>query len=194
MLSGSVEEELGAEAMREGAGDFLEKGNLARLIPAIARELRQVEVRRARERAEEMLRLLEMAVETMDVGVTITDVEGRILFANRAEAEMHGYPREELVGKDVRIFSPSQLWKPMSIERVKEIQSWQRESVNLDREGRTLPVQLISNVVRDPAGRPVGIVTVSEDIRERKELEERLRHTAYHDDLTGLANRALFLH
>ncbi len=52
IVSGSINEELAAEAMRAGAQDYLKKDNLTRLCPAIARELREVEVRRDRTRAE----------------------------------------------------------------------------------------------------------------------------------------------
>ena len=49
--------------------------------------------------ARSRLLQLEKAVETMQVGVTITDLEGRIVYVNPAEAAMHGYEAEELLGK-----------------------------------------------------------------------------------------------
>ncbi len=52
LVSGNINENLAAESMRAGAQDYLKKDNLTRLCPAIARELREVEVRRDRERAE----------------------------------------------------------------------------------------------------------------------------------------------
>jgi diguanylate cyclase (GGDEF)-like protein/PAS domain S-box-containing protein len=50
---------------------------------------------------------------------------------------------------------------------------------------------VISNLVRDPHIR--GYVLTAHDVTERKALERRLAHQAFHDSLTGLANRALFL-
>ncbi|MCA1738749.1 MAG: diguanylate cyclase, partial [Actinobacteria bacterium] len=49
----------------------------------------------------------------------------------------------------------------------------------------------VSNLLDDPDVR--GIVVASRDITERKMLEEQMRHQAFHDSLTGLANRALFM-
>jgi DNA-binding NtrC family response regulator len=56
IVSGAIGEEIAVEAMRVGAHDYVSKDNLARLIPAIERELRDAEVRRERQRAEEALR------------------------------------------------------------------------------------------------------------------------------------------
>ena len=41
------------------------------------------------------------AVETMPLGLTITDLEGKILYTNPAEAHMHGYTVDELLGQDL---------------------------------------------------------------------------------------------
>ena len=51
-VSGTIGEEIAVEAMKNGADDYIIKNNLNRLIPAINRELRDAEVRRARSRAE----------------------------------------------------------------------------------------------------------------------------------------------
>jgi diguanylate cyclase (GGDEF)-like protein len=55
IVSGSIGEDVAVEAMRAGAQDYLMKDKLARLAPAVARELREVESRRARRRAQETL-------------------------------------------------------------------------------------------------------------------------------------------
>ena len=59
LVSGSIGEETAVEAMRAGIHDYVLKGNLARLAPAIERELREASVRRARAAAEEQLRKTE---------------------------------------------------------------------------------------------------------------------------------------
>jgi len=55
-VSGAVGENTAVAAMKAGAHDYVMKGNLRRLVPAIERELREAEVRRERKRAEEELR------------------------------------------------------------------------------------------------------------------------------------------
>jgi len=56
IVSGAIGEETAVQAMRAGARDYIMKDNLARLGPAIVRELREVEARRARKRTEERYR------------------------------------------------------------------------------------------------------------------------------------------
>lgn len=58
IVSGNIGEETAVSAMKAGAHDYLMKGKLARLVPAIERELREAEVRRERRRAEQTLRYL----------------------------------------------------------------------------------------------------------------------------------------
>ena len=127
-----------------------------------------------RKRVEETLRILEKAIETSQVGITITDSKGTILFTNPADARMHGHRVEELIGKDVRVFAPRTLWNPMPIERLDQLQTRRRESINVQRDGTVFPVRLVSDAVRDDLGRPIAVVTLCEDITERRRLEQDL--------------------
>ncbi len=128
-----------------------------------------------RNRTERELRRLQKAVETTQLGVTVTDVDGTIVYVNPAEAEMHGWHPDDLVGKDVRVFAAESHAMPMTAEQLKAITSWNRETVNVRRDGKVFPVQLMSDVVRDPEGSIIGIVTTCEDITRRKEAESALR-------------------
>ncbi len=132
-----------------------------------------------RKQAEESLRWLEKAVQTMQLGVTITGITGEILYTNPAEANMHGYAADDLVGKDVRIFAPNKLWKPMALDQIKAMNTWKRQSVNIRKDGGGFPVQLMSDVVMDADGEPMAIVTSCEDITKRKQVEEELRTRAH---------------
>jgi diguanylate cyclase (GGDEF)-like protein len=58
IVSGSIGEEIAVEAMKSGAHDYIMKDRLARLVPAIERELREVRVRDERRRAEERIQFL----------------------------------------------------------------------------------------------------------------------------------------
>src|SRR5438876_6022205 len=72
-VSGTIGEDVAVEAMKAGAQDFLTKGNLRRLIPAIQRELRDAEVRRERRRAQTaLLERARLAELTSDVGTALT--------------------------------------------------------------------------------------------------------------------------
>lgn len=129
----------------------------------------------SRTHTEEALRTLEKALQTTQVGVTITDIEGKIIYINTAEARMHGYEAEELDGKNVHVFAPPEIWEVNPPDLIREMSSWKRESENLRKDGTSFPVRLVSDVIRNSAGDPIGIVTVCEDITQRKKSERQLR-------------------
>jgi signal transduction histidine kinase len=88
MMSGAVSEETAVDSMRAGAQDYVAKQNLARLVPALERELREASGRRNKLATEAALRASEARfhrlVEAMPLGLLISDVSGRLLYANRA--------------------------------------------------------------------------------------------------------------
>jgi signal transduction histidine kinase len=76
-VSGTIGEDVAVEAMKAGAQDFLTKGNLRRLIPAIQRELSDTEVRRERRRAQTaLLERARLAELTSDIGIALTQGAG----------------------------------------------------------------------------------------------------------------------
>ncbi len=127
--------------------------------------------------ALDILRLLKEAIETLPIGITISDTEGKIIYTNPAEAVTHGYTVEELVGKEARIFAPSELWKPLTFEELFEMGVRNRDSINIRKNGELFPVHLTSIAVKNAKGAPVGIVTACEDLTGRKHAEELLRET-----------------
>jgi two-component sensor histidine kinase len=56
IVSGTIGEDVAVAAMKAGAHDYIIKGNLARLIPAVDRELREVKVRQERKKAQEQIK------------------------------------------------------------------------------------------------------------------------------------------
>ena len=124
---------------------------------------------------EKELSALKKAVETMQLGVTTTDTQGMVLYTNPAEASMHGYSVEELLDREGNILAPSAYRKKRTLSQLNELTSWRREGVNVRRDGSTFPVQLMSDVVKDTEGQPIGIVTTCEDITERKRTEEQIQ-------------------
>ena len=127
---------------------------------------------------EEALLKFEKAVETMQIGVTITDLEGTILYTNPAEAKMHGYAVEELIGVNAGVFSPLQNHRQaVSSDDLALMTSWRRETENARKDGSVFPVHLMSDVVRNSRGEPIGIVSTCEDISERKRAELALRES-----------------
>ena len=101
MMSGAVSEETAVAAMRAGAHDYVSKGNLTRLVPAIDRELKEAGIRRNRLVAERALEASEARfhslVEAMPLGLIISDGSGRITYANRAAERLLHYPESALL-------------------------------------------------------------------------------------------------
>ncbi|MEM8932831.1 MAG: PAS domain S-box protein, partial [Acidobacteriota bacterium] len=123
-----------------------------------------------RREAEHSLRMLAKAVETMSLGVTITDMDGTILYVNPADARIHGYTVDELHGQDSRIYAAGD-----AIEGGGDVvEPWARERMNRTRSGEIFPVRLVSDRVRDRDGQPIATVTICEDIRERIRIREAL--------------------
>lgn len=123
---------------------------------------------------DEKLRQLKIAVETMRLGVTITDMGGRILYTNPAEATMHGYDVDELIGQDLGIFAPKDLRKPMTPEQIARMRRL-RETINIRKDGSIFPVRLMSDVIKDNGGHPIAVVTTCEDITKRKRRQKALK-------------------
>lgn len=128
-------------------------------------------------RGEAELLGFKKAVQTMQLGVTIKTIEGKILYINPAEARMHGYTVDELIGRDARIFALPADWKPMTIDQIKAMRSWRRERLNLRKDGSVFPVQLMSDVITDVSGEIIEIITTCEDITERTRIETALRES-----------------
>ena len=84
IVSGNIGEDIAVNAMKAGANDYLIKGNLARLVPAVEREMRDAGVRHARKHLEEARALLAAAIESSVDAVVITNERGTIQFVNPA--------------------------------------------------------------------------------------------------------------
>ncbi len=162
-------------ALQAGADDVVDRHvDDSQLDARLASARHRAERLSAAAKVLDATQAIQRAMDRMQLGVTITDLEGRILYINDADARMHGYSPEELLGESVRMFSPRNSWSPLDQEEARTIKSWRRESVNVRKDGSRFPVQLLSDVVLDPDGVPVAVVTVCEDITERKRFELEL--------------------
>lgn len=131
IVSGTVGEETAVAAMKSGAHDYLMKGNLTRLIPAIERELREAQVRRQRSQSEEELRQSDTKFRTMfnllPVGIAILDADRNVVEVNPALAQILNLSRADLSQEthpDRRYLKPDGTAMPVeefpSVRAVKE--------------------------------------------------------------------------
>ncbi len=126
--------------------------------------------------------------------IVVTDEKGNFVQVNPAFSLMSGYAPEEVLGRPVGILKsdrhPADFYGQMWRLLVRDSR-WQGEVWNQRKNGEVFIVWLsISRVAS--SGQPRRFVATLTDITRSKQLEEELRHRAYHDPLTDLPNRALF--
>jgi len=180
IVSGAVGEETAVEAMRAGAHDYIQKGNLARLIPAIERELRDAQVRRERKQAEEALRESEeryrALFEQSADAIYVTTREGQIVDLNQAGLELFGFTREELrevnVG-DLYVHFLDQSRFQQEIKQKGFIRDFEVELRKKD--GTKMDCVITSSVRRADDGSILGYQGIIHDLTEHKRLEEQMR-------------------
>jgi len=136
--------------------------------------------------------MLKQAIECLPIGITLVDTNGKTIFVNPAEAELHGYSVEELAGAEAGQLAHHRLDDISPPEQLESFGRWNRESINKKKNGQEFPVQLTSTVVRNSSGDILGMVTTCEDITARKSSENKIHNLAYIDSLTGLPNRSMF--
>ena len=98
LVSGAVGEEIAVEAMRCGAGDYVMKRDLARLAPALARELQDSADRAAHRRAAHELEQFRLAMDVSGDSIYLTDAATlRFVYLNNAACRWLGHSRDELL-------------------------------------------------------------------------------------------------
>ena len=102
IVSGTIGEETAVGALKAGAHDSLLKSKLARLMPTIDREVREVQVRRDRRNSEKLLRDSELKyrqiVETAQEGIWMMNGEGQTTFVNKRMAQLLNVDADKLLG------------------------------------------------------------------------------------------------
>lgn len=194
-ISGTLGEERAIETMRMGATDYVLKDRLSRLAPVVRRALQEAEERRIRKEAENDRNKLWAAVETGGDWILMTDPDGNIEYVNQAVEQISGYGKEEIIGRNSRIFKPENqeesLYKEMW-ETILSGKPFRSIIVNRRKDGALFHLDLTITPLRDQNNVTVSYVATGKDISEKKLMEERLNYLAYNDSLTGLANRSLF--
>jgi diguanylate cyclase (GGDEF)-like protein/PAS domain S-box-containing protein len=131
------------------------------------------------------------------VGMALVAPDGRFLRVNRSLCEILGFSEGELLGKTFQeITHPDDLEVDLEHLRrlmAREIRTYQTEKRYLHKDGHVVWALLSVSVVHDEEDEPLYFVSQIQDITERKVLEERLEHRAYHDTLTDLPNRHLLV-
>ena len=158
-------------------------------------KIKQVEAQLAVEKER-----LKVTLESIADGVISTDAAGLVVFMNSVAEEMTGWPSSEAVGRKVgEIFAIlDEATERLMVNPAAECLSTGRlhyldgETVLLGRFGTRRDVRASAAPVRTPQGAVIGAVLVFQDVTDSRALRRQLAHTAMHDSLTGLPNRATF--
>lgn len=182
LLARQVEQQL--ELLRYAAA-------LDRTTAALARRERALDNERG---------FLSAALGNLAEGVVACDADGHLTVFNAATERMHGLPADtELEPSEwtehYNLYEPDGS-TPLPPERLPLLRALAGEEVRdqdvviAPRGGPPVLVSCSGQAFHSPDGKLLGAVVTMQDVTERRRYEEHLRHSAEHDPLTGLANRA----
>ncbi|QPC83952.1 PAS domain S-box protein [Phototrophicus methaneseepsis] len=188
VVSGTIGEELAVEAMRAGAHDYLMKDNLARLLPAIQRELREAHIRRDRKKSEQTLieseQQYRILFESSPEAIVIIGLNGEIIDCNPAVESLTGLKRYELISQPVTTLDLDLLKKAANDDYLpyftnllsdQKTARFEAKLRHLHGDTRWLEIHL-ANLNRE--GKQWAIQAIMRDITERKSTEEVLQNFA----------------
>jgi len=156
------------------------------------------ERRRAEEAMRESERRMRDILENVQLAAVLLDGEGTITYCNPYFLELVGFEEEDVIGHEwFSAFLPGEdregaratLRDRMHLGAV----AAHEESAVVTRHGDRRVIAWSNTVLRDWTGQVTGTASIGADVTDRRRAEEQLQHDAFHDALTGLPNRALFI-
>jgi diguanylate cyclase (GGDEF)-like protein len=167
------------------------------------------EAKETQERYAHLAEFTDSVFQNAPFSIVATDTDGLITAMNVAAEKLTGYSREELVGKaplTVLHDERELLGKALSIDPTATLEQFgfcvltagvavgemeEQEWTLIRRDGARTPINLAMRAVITDTGEVSGYVSIAFDITERRQMLDYVTHLASHDQLTGLAGRAL---
>ncbi|HSC46742.1 MAG TPA: EAL domain-containing protein [Gammaproteobacteria bacterium] len=205
VVSGRIGEAAAVDLMKAGANDYVRKDELARLAPAVRRELTEAENRRRARTTADKLRVQERTLDTlmnnlpgMVYRLRADGDAWRLDFVSAGSQALTGYDTAALTGgggfdfnrllyDDAEPSRQRELW-----EQLESAGHFTLEHQILCASGDVKWVWHRGAAVRDHFGRTLYVEGFMADVTSHKVDQEKLDYLAHHDVLTGLSNRAVF--
>ena len=184
LVTGTVSEEFAVTCLKEGADDYLLKGNLTRLPSALLNAIEKEEAEYEREEALEALQKseghLSIILDTVVDGIITINETGTIISYNISAERMFRFPHLNVLGKNIRLlmnisfFTVQDKYFKNNIPEDKfKIVDIGREVTGKRMDGSTFPLELnIGETFEDNA--KIYVMSVR-DITQRKDSEEKLK-------------------
>src|SRR5258706_279456 len=174
-VSGTITEDMAVAAMRAGASDWVNKGQLKRLLPAVERELREAKGRATLRATEASYATL---VEHAPVGIYRSTPDGRILAVNGALVHLLGYGSADEVlqfrmARDVYA-DPAERQRLLDRDVDTDSVYDDLEATWKRKDGRLLTVQLSVRTIRNALGHVDYYETFVHDLTEQRRLQTQL--------------------
>jgi signal transduction histidine kinase/FixJ family two-component response regulator len=191
VVSGSIDAATAVDLMKSGAHDYVMKADLTRLPPAVARETREAQARRAHREAEERL---ELAISATQLGTfDFSPQTGKLIWSNVVRSQF-GLGPEAPVSYDVFL-------KALHTNDRERVDGLVQQSLNPASGGRFLTeyraigiddqversIATQGQVFFDSKGRPIRFIGVTRDVTEGKRLEEQFRQAQRLESIGRLA-------
>ncbi len=217
VVSGVMGEDTAVNIMKAGAHDYLLKDNLTRLVPAIARELREAEVRRGKCQAEaalveayaglevlvaqrtaelqaanESLHQLAAIVASSEDAIMSTDLAGNVLSWNLGAEKIYGYTAQVAVGQPLH-----RLVKAMDAHSIEQAlsQAWAgvqhanpQQTLHQRYDGKWVDVFSTVSPVKDSVGQITGAAMIVRDISTLEKMKDEFVSVVSHELRTPLTS------
>jgi diguanylate cyclase (GGDEF)-like protein/PAS domain S-box-containing protein len=198
VLTGLDDESLATQALKEGAQDYLIKGQIE--TRGLSRALRYAIERKGMEDALYVEKeRAQVTLNSIGDAVVCTDVSGAITFLNLVAEKMTGWSLQEAASRPMaevfkildattRVTTPNPMEKAFLQDRTMNLPS---NCLLIRRDGFEIPIEDSVAPIHDRQGQATGAVVVFRDVSAARAMALEMAHSAQHDFLTGLPNRML---
>jgi len=199
VLTGLDDESLAAQALQEGAQDYLIKGQIE--TRGLLRALRYAVERKAMEEALFVEKeRAQVTLHCIGDAVVCTDISGNITFLNLVADKMMGWSLAEAAGRPMaEVFHVRDAATRETIPDPTQLAIMENRTVHLPsnciliaRDGVEIPIEDSVAPIHGREGQVTGAVIVFRDVSAAQAMTLQMTHSAQHDFLTGLPNRMLF--